>query len=113
MEWQPVFYQDAKGREPARDFILAQSDGAIAEILHVLKLLRLFNVRLEMPYAHKVDECLRELRIKHGSDYYRILYCAIPEKRFLLLHAFTKKTGKLSPQDIELAETRLAIFLSH
>jgi hypothetical protein len=49
MDWKPIFYIDSKGAEPVKDVILAQSDGAIAEILHVLKLLRKFNITLEMP----------------------------------------------------------------
>ena len=44
MKWQLVFYSDEKGNEPVKDFILEQSDGAIAEILHVFKLLRLFDI---------------------------------------------------------------------
>ena len=33
-------------KEPVKDFVLAQPDGAIAEILHVFKLLREFNIKL-------------------------------------------------------------------
>jgi hypothetical protein len=46
MSWQVIFYTDEEGNEPVKDFILGQADGAIAEILHVLKLLRQFNVTL-------------------------------------------------------------------
>ncbi len=35
VDWQVVFYMDEEGNEPVKGFILAQSDGAIAEILHV------------------------------------------------------------------------------
>ena len=111
MDWKPVFYEDNKGVEPVKDFILAQSDGAIAEIVHVFKLLRMFNITLEMPYSRKINELVRELRILHGSDYYRILYCAVPDKQFLLLHGIKKKTDKLNPQDIKLAEKRLGDYL--
>lgn len=41
MDWQVVFYMDPDGEEPVKDFILTQSDGAIAEIIHVFKLLSL------------------------------------------------------------------------
>ena len=53
MEWQVVFYPDDEGREPVKDFILGQPDGAIAEILHVFKLLRQFNVTLGMLMSGK------------------------------------------------------------
>jgi phage-related protein len=77
----------------------------------VFKLLREFNITLEMPYSRKINNRLRELRILHGSDYYRILYCAVPDRQFLLLHGVKKKTNKLSPQDIKVAENRLERYL--
>jgi hypothetical protein len=55
MAWEAVFYQDKQGNEPVKDFILGQPDGAIAEILHVLKLLRQFNITLGMPYVRKIS----------------------------------------------------------
>ena len=45
MVWDVVFYSDVNGNEPVKDFVLGQTDGAIAEILHVFKLLREFNIR--------------------------------------------------------------------
>jgi len=78
MSWQTIFYIDGEDSEPVKDFILSQSDGAIAEILHVFKLLREFNITLGMPYVKKIDRSgVRELRIKHGSDIYRILFFVI------------------------------------
>jgi len=53
MKWRVVFYSDEKGNKPVKDFILEQSDGAIAEILHVFKLLRLFDIELREPYVKK------------------------------------------------------------
>ena len=54
MDWHLVFYMDNRGNEPVKDFILRQSDGAIAEIIHVLKLLREFNITLGIPYVDKI-----------------------------------------------------------
>jgi len=53
MDWRVIFYSDSEGNERVKDFVLSQSDGAIAEILHVLKLLRQFNIALGMPYVRK------------------------------------------------------------
>jgi len=53
VDWQVIFYIDKEGNEPVKDFILGQSDGAIAEIIHVFKLLRCFNITLGMPYVKK------------------------------------------------------------
>jgi phage-related protein len=108
MEWEVVFYQDKHGSEPVKDFILGQPDGAIAEILHVLKLLRQFNVTLGMPYVRKIDKSgLRELRIKHGSNIYRIFFFAHTGKKFILLHAILKKEDKTPESDKALAIQRM------
>lgn len=108
MIWEIAFYQDKHGNEPVKDFILRQPDGAIAEILHVLKLLRRFNITLGMPYVRKVDKSgLRELRIKHGSDIYRIFFFAYTGRRFILLHAILKKEDKTPGDDKLLAIKRL------
>jgi phage-related protein len=108
MAWQIVFYIDENDSEPVKDFILQQSDGAIAEILHVFKLLRQFGTTLGMPYVRKIHKSgIRELRIRHGSDTYRILFCAIKEHKFILLHAFLKKEDSLLVTDVSLAIKRM------
>ena len=108
MGWQVVFYMDEDGNEPVKDFILGQPDGAIAEILHVFKLLRQFNITLGMPYVRKINRSgIRELRIKHGSDTYRIFFFAHARQKFILLHAILKKEDKISVSDKRLAIKRM------
>jgi phage-related protein len=113
MQWQLVFYSDKKGNMPVKDFILQQSDGAIAEILHVFKLLRLFNIELREPYVKKINKSgIRALRIKHGSDIYRILFFTHTGRKFILLHAFLKKTDEIPENDKRLAIQRMNDFVS-
>jgi phage-related protein len=108
MDWHVVFYMDSRGNEPVKDFILGQSHGAIAEIIHVLKLLGEFNITLGMPYVDKIGPSgIRELRIKHGSDIYRIYFFAHTGRKFVLLHAIKKKRTKMSENDIRLAIDRM------
>jgi len=108
MNWHVVFYMDIGGNEPVKDFILGQSNGAIAEIIHVLKLLREFNITLGMPYVDKIGPSgIRELRIKHSSDIYRIYFFAHTGRKFVLLHAIKKKRTKISQNDICLAIDRM------
>jgi len=114
MDWQVVFYMDREGNEPVKDFILAQPDGAIAEILHVFKLLREFNIRLGMPYVRKIDKSsLRELRVKHSSDLYRVFYFAHIGQKFVLLHAILKKSEKTPKGDKEIAIKRMVDYMSN
>ena len=104
---------DTAGNEPVKDFILEQPDGAIAEILHVFKLLREFNIQLGMPYIRKIDRSgLREVRIKHSSDLYRIFYFAYTGQKFVLLHAILKRSDRAPEGDIELAIERMNDYKS-
>ena len=113
MDWHIVFYMDEEGNAPVKDFILGQPDGAIAEILHVFKLLRQFNITLGMPYVRKINRSgIRELRIKHGSDIYRIFFFAHTGQRFILLHAILKKENKISESDRNLAIQRMNNYKS-
>jgi phage-related protein len=108
MKWEIVFYADLDGKEPVKDFILSLRDGTIAEILHVFKLLREFGTNLSMPYVRKPGSSgIRELRIKHSSDIYRIFYFAYIGKKFVLVHAVTKKQDKLTQNDLDLAISRM------
>jgi phage-related protein len=108
MDWLIEFYIDEKGNEPVKDFILGQDDGTIAEILHVIGLLRQFNINLGMPYVRKIDKSgLRELRIKHGSNIYRIFFFAHTGRKFVLLHAILKKVDKTPEGDKSLAIKRM------
>jgi len=108
MDWRVDFYTDKDGNKPVKDFILGESKTAIAEIIHVFKLLRINNVTLGMPHVRKIDKSgLRELRIRHGSDLYRIPYFAHTGHMFILLHAIKKKGDKISEGDKNIAIKRM------
>jgi len=113
MTWQVEFYIGPDGKEPVKDFILAQSKSTIAEFLHVFKLLREFNIGLGMPYIKKIDKSgLRELRIKHGSDIYRIFFFSYIGQKFVLLHTIMKKQDKTPEGDKRLALERMRDYIS-
>jgi len=113
VNWRVIFYIDKEGNEPVKDFILGQPDGAIAEILHVFKLLRLFNITLGMPYVRKIDKSgSRELRIKHSSDLYRIFFFAYTGRKFILLHAIKKKGDKIPESDKKIVTQRMNDYKS-
>ena len=108
MIWRVDFYTDKDGNQPVKDFILRESKSAIAEIIHVFKLLRINNTRLGMPYVRKINRSgLRELRIRHGSDLYRIPFFAHSGHMFILLHAIKKKSDKIPQSDIDMALKRM------
>ena len=108
MDWQIVFYRDNKGNEPVKDFIRAQSSSARVQIVHVIDLLQKFGLTLRPLYVKKITKSgLWELRIHHSSNYYRIFYFAFTGRRFVLLHAFLKKTDKTPVREINIAIKRM------
>ncbi len=108
MIWRVDFYTDKNGNQPVKDCILGESKTAIAEIIHVFKLLRINNVTLGMPYVRKIDKSgLRELRIRHGSDLYRIPYFAHTGRMFILLHFIKKKSDEMSEGDKNISIKRM------
>ena len=108
MDWQIVYYTDKLGNEPVRDFIDMQPVAAQAEIVHVIELLREFALELRYPYVEKIGKTgIRELRMRHSSDYYRVFYFAFTGRQFILLHAFLKKTRKTPKRERYIAVERM------
>ena len=62
---------------------------------------------LKRPYADVVRGKIKELRIHHRSNQYRILYFFQLREQIVLVHAFSKKTQRLKEKDIDLAERRM------
>ena len=81
---------------------------AVRVELPVTELLRELNIRLGMPFVRRIGKSgLRELRIKHSSDLYRIFYFAYVEQKFVLLHAILKKEAKIPESDKKIAIKRM------
>jgi phage-related protein len=64
-----------------------------------------------MPHVRPLRGGLYELRLR-GQREHRVVYVAVVGQRFLLLHAFTKKTQQTPATEIELAERRYRDHLS-
>ena len=108
MKWEIDFYQDSQGNIPVQDFICQQSAKVEAKIYKYIDLLQDFGLSLGQPYVEKLKGSdVWELRMRHSSNYYRILYFASSRRRFILLHAFLKKTARTPKSEIKIAQDRL------
>ena len=108
MKWEIDFYQDSQGNIPVQDFIYQHSAKVKAKILRYINLLQDFGLSLGQPYIEKLTGSdVWELKIRHSSNYYRILYFASSGRRFVLLHAFLKKTAKTPKNELEIAQNRI------
>jgi len=108
VKWGIEFYQDSKGPVPVQDFICQQSAKVEAKIYRYIDLLQDFGLSLGRPFIEKLAGTdIWELKIRHSSNRYRILYFAHSGHRFILLHAFLKKTARTPKNEIEVAHNRM------
>lgn len=109
MPTQAVFYRDEKGRQPVREFLLAQLRPSAVETIsaqiNALNGLSSDRPPLPFPQTSQIDDGLRELRCHSGSRLYRILYRR-SENLFVLLHIVRKDSRSVPRRDIVLAQRR-------
>ena len=105
--WKIQYYKQEIGESPIFEFIEELPEKAQAKLINTLSFLTEYGILLREPHVKKVAGTrLWELRIL-GEDSFRILYIAIKQSTFLLLHAFKKKKQKTSQKEIKIALKRL------
>ena len=109
--WSVESYVDAHGHTPVEEFLNQLPIVDRARVDHTIDLLREFGLQLNLPYAKHLEGKLWELRTPVGHKDYRVIYFAFTGRRFVLLHAFLKKTQKTPKGDLAIARARLADFL--
>lgn len=112
--FQAVYYRDADGVEPVRDFLDALDDDTFAVLAHQIDRLNLLNEavpHLPFPHSSQIDGELRELRCHYGRDLYRVLFRR-SGRLIVLLHIIAKRTRKVPEGDIQLAKERFDDFKS-
>ena len=95
-----IFYQDRNGRQPVLDYMekLGKSKSKDSRIK--------LNKISDYIQALSVDGEIWELRPIRD----RILFAAVVNGRYVLLHQFIKKTQKTPAREIEQAKRELADF---
>jgi phage-related protein len=107
--WRIAFYEDARGRNPVREYLDGLPAQEQAEAEEAFSLLREFGILLGMPHARPVTGHSPLWELRPGAN--RIFYCAHTGRQFIMLHAFRKQSQKTPEREIRLAEKRLAQFL--
>ena len=84
MKWEIEFYQDSQGNIPVQDFICQQSAKVEAKIHRHIDLLQDVGLSLGKPFVEKLaGSGIWELKIRYGSNRYRILYFASSGHKFI------------------------------
>jgi phage-related protein len=106
-----ILYTTERGDSPIDEFLDGLDKKSRAKVAAHLSLLEEQGPNLKRPYADIIRGKIRELRIHHSSNQYRILYFFQLRDQIILLHAFSKKTQQLKEKDIELAERRMGDWM--
>lgn len=108
MRWEVFYYQTGRGESPIEDFLNALPRKARAKCVAYIDMLEEFGFNLPRSIIAKVRGELWELRPEWTGTEYRFFCFTLFGRRFVILHAIVKKTQKLKPKDIEVAEARMA-----
>lgn len=111
-DWSIVYYEDANGNNPVREFLESLDKKSQARFDWAIEQLVIRNVRATEPLVKHIEGKVWELRRDSGSNTYRILYFFFTGRKIVLVHGFQKKTQKTPRAEIEIAENRMKDFLS-
>ncbi len=109
-KWNVEFFQDARGNRPVEEWLLELDNKDRSRVRRTFDLLAVYGLHLGMPHSRHLRGKVWELRVATGRQDYRVLYFAAVGRRFVLLHAFSKKTAKTPEREFEIADRRLAEF---
>ncbi|WP_027793926.1 type II toxin-antitoxin system RelE/ParE family toxin [Paraburkholderia acidipaludis] len=66
-----------------------------------------YGPNLGEPHTNAMGEGLFELRLKSPEGIARVFYCAVVDRRIVMLHCFVKKAQQTPRKELEIARKRL------
>ncbi|HBZ57162.1 MAG TPA: hypothetical protein DEO88_17285 [Syntrophobacteraceae bacterium] len=82
-------------------------DGILADYARLVELLMDFGPGMRMPHSRTMGGGLLELRPRGREGVGRTFYCFAIGQRFVILHAFVKKTRETPEHDLKTARKRM------
>jgi len=105
-------YETEGGRIPVKEFLDSLPRKHKTKAQFAIDLLAGYGQLLKEPFTkHLSGTKLKELRIQASPNIYRIFYLAHIDKKFVLLHGFTKKTEQTPRKEIRVAENRMNEYI--
>ena len=108
-----LYFEDARGRQPAKEFIDGLDQKMRAKVFGRLLLLEEYGEQLSMPFARHLEDGIFELRTPQGSNITRLLYFFFMGNRAVVTNGFVKKTQRTPRKEIEKAKNYREIWRSH
>lgn len=110
-EWAVVFYVDENDNEPVKEFLKNLDFKTKTRFDWSIEQLRIRNTRAREPLVKHIEDKIWELREESKTNTYRLMYFFFTGKQIVFLHGFQKKSIKTPRKEIEIAKSRLEIFL--
>jgi phage-related protein len=66
-----------------------------------------YGANLGEPHTKALGDGLFELRLKGAEGIARVFYCTLVGKNIVMLHSFIKKTPKIPPGEMRVAQSRM------
>jgi phage-related protein len=82
--------------------------GDRVRVLELLDRPAMHGTKLGRPYTRRIERELWELRPQTTRGTYRLLYCLVPQRRFLIVHGMRKR--KITKKIKRTARNRVAYF---
>ncbi len=109
--WEVVFYEAQGGARPAEDWLKDRGPKVAARFAWIFDLLEDQGTNVTRPYVDHLRGKIWEVRVEQNKVQYRMLYFAAPERKFVMLHGFIKKTQRTPPKEIDVAEERMNDYM--
>lgn len=110
MEKKVIYYEDLKGRQHAKEFIIGFDEKTRGKILARIEFLGEHWNELRRPIVDKIDKDLYELRVHFAWNNVRIIYAYMFRDYIVLLHGLVKKTDRLPENDVSKDRKRMTDF---
>jgi phage-related protein len=102
MNWTITFFNEKVEQET-----LAFPPGILAHTVHIMEMIEEHGPALGKPQTAPFGGGLFEIRAKGKEGIGRSLFCAVKDKKVVILHSFVKKTQKTPKKDLDLAKRRM------
>lgn len=103
MNWEIIFYSRQNGEVPVEHYLLSVDKKMRAKISRSISLISEMGPNIGLPHTKYLREGVSELRIVQGNNISRVFYFHWYMNKLVLLNAFTKKTNKTPPSELERA----------
>jgi len=107
-----VYFKTERGNEPVREFVDSLDISSKRKYWRKIDYLRQFGKSLCEPHAKNLGNGIYELRFRGSDGNSRVLYFFFNSNHAILTNAFKKKTNQVPKHEIDLAQSRMNIFLA-